>query len=106
MDVSGWRVDGAIKITLPPGAVIPSGDSLFLSPDVVAFRSRDLSPAGSEQRFLIGPYSGHLAAEGETLELYDAEGVLRDSHTYSGAFKGFNGDSRQDLDGDGINAIL
>ena len=106
VDVSGWRVDGAVKITLPSGAVIPSGDSLFLSPDVVAFRSRDLSPSGSEQRFVIGPYSGHLAAEGETLELYDAEGVLRDSHTYSGAFKGFNGDSRQDLDGDGIKAIL
>ncbi|MEO1832103.1 MAG: hypothetical protein ABGZ08_06165, partial [Akkermansiaceae bacterium] len=25
VDVSGWRVDGAVKITLPSGAVIPSG---------------------------------------------------------------------------------
>jgi hypothetical protein len=73
---------------------------------VVAFATRDLSPTGGEQRFVIGPYSGNLAAEGETLELYDPKGVLRDSHTYSGAVPGFNGDSREDLDGDGMNAVL
>ena len=106
VDVSGWRVDGAVRLILPPGTVIPSGDSLFLSPDVVAFATRDLSPTGGEQRFVIGPYSGNLAAEGETLELYDPKGVLRDSHTYSGAVPGFNGDSREDLDGDGMNAVL
>lgn len=106
VDISGWRVDGAVKMTLPPGTVIPSGDSLFLSPDVVAFRSRDLSPTGGEQRFVIGSYSGNLAAEGETLELYDPDDILHDSHTFSGAAPGFNGDSREDLDGDGVNAIL
>ena len=106
VDISGWRVDGAVRMTLPPGTVIPSGDSLFLSPDVVAFRSRDLSPTGGEQRFVVGSYSGNLAAEGETLELYDPDDVLRDSHTFSGAAPGFNGDSREDLDGDGMNAIL
>ncbi|MEN8773405.1 MAG: CotH kinase family protein [Akkermansiaceae bacterium] len=106
VDISGWRVDGAVKMTLPPGTVIPSGDSLFLSPDVVAFRSRDLSPTGGEQRFVIGSYSGNLAAEGETLELYDPDDILHDSHTFSGAAQGFNGDSREDLDGDGVNAIL
>ncbi|MEN8783834.1 MAG: CotH kinase family protein [Akkermansiaceae bacterium] len=106
VDISGWRMDGAVKMTLPPGTVIPSGDSLFLSPDVVAFRSRDLSPTGGEQRFVIGSYSGNLAAEGETLELYDPDDILHDSHTFSGAAQGFNGDSREDLDGDGVNAIL
>lgn len=106
VDISGWRMDGAVKMTLPPGTVIPSGDSLFLSPDVVAFRSRDLSPTGGEQRFVIGSYSGNLAAEGETLELYDPDDILHDSHTFSGAAPGFNGDSREDLDGDGVNAIL
>ncbi|MDA7865423.1 CotH kinase family protein [Akkermansiaceae bacterium] len=106
IDVSDWRVDGAVRLTLPPGTVIPAGDSLFISPDVTAFRSRDLSPTGNEQRFVIGPYSGNLAAEGETLELYDPDDVLRDSHTFSGAIPGFNGDSREDLDGDGISALL
>ena len=106
IDISGWRIGGAVSFTLPSGTVIPSGDSLFLSPDVVAFRTRDLSPTGSEQRFVLGPYTGNLAAEGETLELYDSDDVLRDSHTYSGAISGFNGDSWEDLDGDGMTAVL
>ncbi len=105
-DVSGWSVDGAIRITLPPGTVIPSGGSLFLSPDKAAFCRREFSPSGNEQRFLIGPYSGNLAAEGETLELFDAGGIIRDSHTFSGRDPGFNGDSREDRDGDGINAMF
>lgn len=105
-DVSGWRVAGAVEFTLPPGTVIPSGGSLFLSPDREAFRLRAQSPTGGEQRFVVGPYQGHLAAEGETLELYDPEGVLRDSETFSGRNPGFNGDSRKDVDGDGHNAIL
>ena len=106
VDVSGWRLAGAVRFTLPSGTVIPSGDSLFLSPDVVAFRSRDLSPSGGEQRFVIGPYSGKLSGDGETLELYDESDLLRDSHTFSGSALGFNGDHREDLDGDGMNALL
>lgn len=105
-DVSGWSVSGAIAFTLPEGTVIPAGSSLFLSPDKAAFRTRDLSPTGNEQRFVVGPYSGNLAAEGETLDLHDEEGVIRDSKTYSGRNPGFNGDSRKDEDGDGLSAIL
>lgn len=105
-DVSGWRVDNAIRFTLPPGTVIPAGESVFLTPNKAAFRQRDFSPSGDEQRFVIGPYSGNLAAEGETIELYDPEGILRDSHTFSGRDPGFNGDSREDRDGDGLNAIF
>jgi len=105
-DVSGWRVDGAVRFTLPPGTVIPSGGSLFLSPNQAAFRTRDLSPTGNEQRFVVGPYKGNLAAEGETIDLYDANDVLQDSKTFSGRNPGFNGNSSKDLDGDGLNAIL
>lgn len=106
VDVSGWSLAGAVQITLPPGTVIPSGGSLFLSPNKAAFRQRELSPTGGEQRFVIGPYLGNLAAEGETLELFDEEGVIKDSHTFSGRNPGFNGDSREDRDGDGINALF
>ena len=105
-DVSGWSVSGAVEFELPPGTVIPASGSLFLSPDKTAFRTRDLSPTGGEQRFVVGPYSGRLAAEGETIDLFDAGGDLCDSLTYSGRSLGFNGNSGLDEDGDGLNAIL
>jgi hypothetical protein len=105
-DISGWGIRGAITFTLPPGTVIPAGGTLYLSPNKKAFRVREISPTGNEQRFVVGPYEGHLAAEGETLELYDENEIIRDSKTYSGSNPGFNGDSREDQDRDGLNAIL
>ena len=106
VDVSGWTIADAVSLTLPAGTVIPAGGSLFLSPNKAAFLQRDLSPTGGEQRFVLGPYSGNLAAEGETIELYDELGVLHDNHTFSGRSPGFNGDSREDRDGDGLNALM
>ncbi len=78
VDLSGWRVEGGVDFTIPPGAVIPAGDAnpergkFFLTPDVAAFRSRANSPTGGESRLVIGNYSGHLANTGEILTLFDA----------------------------------
>ena len=80
VDLSGWRVEGGVDFTFPPGAVIPAGDAdpergkFFLTPDVAAFRSRASSPTGGESRLVIGNYSGHLANTGEMLTLFDANG--------------------------------
>lgn len=106
VDLSGWRVAGAVRMTLPPGTVVPAGGSLFLSPEKAAFLTREESPTGGEQRFVLGSYEGNLAAEGETIQLFDQDNTLRDSHTYSGRNPGFNGDSREDKDGDGLSALL
>lgn len=106
VDVSGWSVGGGIEIVLPPGTVIPAGGTLYLSPNVRAFRARDRSPTGGEQRFLVGPYSGKLSNDGETIDLYDALGNLQDSQTFSGLAGGFNGNGRVDEDGDGITALM
>ena len=38
VDVSGWQITGSASITLPAGTVIPAGESLYLSPNVRAFR--------------------------------------------------------------------
>jgi hypothetical protein len=78
VDLSGWRVEGGVDFTFPPGAVIPAGDAdpergkFFLTPDVAAFRSRATSPTAGESRLVIGNYSGHLANTGEILTLFDA----------------------------------
>ena len=106
VDLSGWTLGGGVRFEIPAGTVIPAGGSLYVSPDVKAFRERSLSPRGGEQRFLVGPYSGKLSSEGETIDLFDRERNLVDSKTFSGGSGGFNGNGRADRDGDGINALL
>ncbi|MEM7387757.1 MAG: lamin tail domain-containing protein, partial [Verrucomicrobiota bacterium] len=91
IDISGWSIDGGVSFTFKPGTVIP-GRSLFnpglnflyLSPDVVSFRQRAVSPKGGEGRFVQGPYRGHLSNRGETLSLYNAREELVAETTYEG----------------------
>jgi len=106
VDLSGWTISSGVNFTIPAGTVIPAGGTLYVSPNVKAFRARQLSPRGGEQRFLVGPYSGKLSGEGETIDLFDDAGKLQDSKTFSGGIGGFNGNGRVDLDGDGFNALL
>ena len=72
------------NITLAGGTVIPANSSLFVSPDVKTFRARATSPTGGEQRFVVGPYSGHLSSFGESLELRDGTGALNSATSYVG----------------------
>lgn len=106
VDISQWSIEGGIRYQFAPGTVIPAGEVLILSPNLKAFRSRTQSPAGGEQHFVVGPYEGKLSNEGETIDLLDAQGELKDSLTFSGQFQGFNGNGRVDQDGDGLSALL
>ena len=69
IDVSGWSVTGGVEMTLAPGTVIERSGELYLSPDTLAFRNREVSPKGNEERLVVGPYSGHLSNFGELLTL-------------------------------------
>ena len=84
-DLSGWRIDGAVRMDIPAGTVIPVGMTLFVGRDAAAFRGRTTSPKGGEKHFLISGYAGQLSARGETIELYDDLGNLIDSLTYTGS---------------------
>ncbi|HEX40624.1 MAG TPA: hypothetical protein ENN81_01005, partial [Phycisphaerales bacterium] len=84
VDVTGWTLANAVEHTFGPGTVIPSGGSLYVTPDAQAFRNRSVSPKGGEQRFVQGNYKGHLSSWGETIELYDATGGLVHSFAYPG----------------------
>jgi hypothetical protein len=88
VDLTGWRVEGAVVHTFRPGTVIPAGGSLFLTPDALAFRARAASPRGGEGRFVQGGYLGHLSNFGETLDLRAADGTRIASLTYPGAPSG------------------
>ena len=84
VDISGWKIDGGIEYTFKPGTVIPAGKSLYLSPNVNAFRARGTDPNGGDGFFIQGNYRGHLSNWGETLNLFTDEDVLIDTVTYAG----------------------
>jgi hypothetical protein len=74
VDVSGWQVTGDISITLPPGTVLAASGTVYLSPNVVAFRARPLPPTGGQGLMVLGSYTGTLA-DVATLVLLDENGV-------------------------------
>jgi hypothetical protein len=84
LDISGWRVEGAVDFTFAQGTVIPSHSAFYLSPNARAFRARATSPKGREGRFVLGPYSGQLSARGETLQLRNDSGIILTTFTYTG----------------------
>ncbi len=94
VDVSGWKIGGAVDGTLESGTVIPAGPGtaasgykglLHVAKNAVAFRARTTGPRGGEMRFVQGDYDGQLSARGETIKLHDAAGQLITTHTYTGA---------------------
>ncbi len=73
VDLSGWRVQGDIDLVLPPGTVLPALGTLYLSPNVVAFRARPIPPTGGQGLLVLGNYTGILGSAG-SLSLLDASG--------------------------------
>jgi hypothetical protein len=76
VDCSGWTLEGGVSFTFQGGTVIAAGGSLYLTPNQRAFRARTTSPKAGENRFVQGPYSGHLNNLGETLTLKDDTGTV------------------------------
>ena len=85
VDCSDWVISGGVSLTLPPGAVIPVGGTLYVGRDAVGFRARSVSPKADEKRYLVSGYGGQLSARGETILLHDHLGNLIDSETYVGS---------------------
>lgn len=81
VDLSAWTLEGGVTFTFTGGTVLPSGQSLYVTPDRYAFRQRTVSPRGGERRFVTGPYSGHLNNFGETLTLKNAAGTIISTFT-------------------------
>ena len=84
LDVSGWRVQGAVDFTFAPGTVLPSNSLAYLSPDVAEFRARPAGPSGGQGLFVLGSYQGQLSARGETILLRNPQGRLVTSYAYAG----------------------
>jgi hypothetical protein len=67
-----------VEFAFLPGTIIEAGGSLFVSPDVTAFRNRPASPTGGEGLYVEGPYQGQISARGEVILLRDREGEVID----------------------------
>lgn len=81
IDISGWSLTSAVEFTFRPGTVVPSLGSVYVSPNVRAFRSRPSGPRGA---FVVGPYSGQLSARGETVIIVDPTGRIVSTNSYVG----------------------
>ncbi|MBL9170576.1 MAG: lamin tail domain-containing protein [Verrucomicrobiales bacterium] len=76
LDLSGWKVSGGIEFEFHPGTVIGPSETMYLSPNVAAFRARTTGPRGGQGLFVQGNYSRRLSARGESLQLTDRYGRL------------------------------
>ena len=86
VDISGWSLrgqEGTISYSFAPGTVIVSGDSLYVSPNIAAFRRRAQSPTGNEKRFAQGNYSGRLSSRPDSIMLVNQRNKLVDSSSYT-----------------------
>lgn len=84
VDISDWTLAGGVRFQFQKGTVIPAGNSLYVSPNVKAFRARAVSPKGGQGLFVVGPYQGRLSSWGETLTLTDPTGRLVTSNSFVG----------------------
>jgi spore coat protein CotH len=84
VDISGWRLTDGVEFTFAPGTVIPSEGTLFVSPNVNAFRARATGPSGGQRRFVQGGYRGHLSSFGETVTLLAGDDQVVDTLVYEG----------------------
>jgi len=69
VDLSGWTLEGGVMFEFLPGTIIEANRSLFVSPNVAVFRSRDASPMGGEGLNVEGDYDGRISSRGETINL-------------------------------------
>ncbi len=83
VDLSDWRLRGAVRHTFRGGTVLPPGGVLYVCPDAAAFRGRAVPPKGGEGRFVQGGYQGHLSSAGTTIDLIESSGMTNNTATYT-----------------------
>jgi hypothetical protein len=76
IDLSGFYFTvGPVLGNIPKGCVVPPGDSIYLTSNVQAFRSRTTGPRGGQGLFVVRAYTGDLQAA-FPIQLFTATGVM------------------------------
>jgi len=83
VDISGWTLSSGQDanthlFTFRGGTVIPANGTIYVAANRVAFRSRNSAIRGRPILFIVGDFSGRLAARDETLLLTDRQQVTVD----------------------------
>jgi hypothetical protein len=84
VNLSGWRLSGGIEFDFPGGASIPAGGYVVIAKNPA--RLAAVSQYGLNTNQILGPYSGQLANEGDTIRLRDSADEVADAVSYSPAF--------------------
>ncbi len=90
LDISGWKLAGAVEYTFPGGTVIPAYTDgveniglIHVARNPLQFRARASGPTGAQMRLVVGPYQGQLSARGETITLLRPIAPLDPATLYS-----------------------
>ncbi|MEN6426031.1 MAG: lamin tail domain-containing protein [Phycisphaerales bacterium] len=78
IDMSGWSLQGAVDYTFPEGTIIRTGGYLVVASDPAGLQTRAV--AGPQ---ILGPFTGKLANDGETLRLVNNSGRLLNRVEYA-----------------------
>ena len=76
MDISGWSLAGGVQFKFAEGTVVPGGGYL-----VVASSPATLT-ASTGATNVVGPFTGRLSNNGDTIELRNNNARLMDSVSY------------------------
>lgn len=93
IDMSAWRLEGAVDYTFPEGTFILSGDYLVVASDPARVRAQAISGAR-----VLGPFDGKLSNSGETIDLVNNSSRLLNRVEY-----GTDGDWPVAADGSGVS---
>jgi hypothetical protein len=85
LEISGWKIEGAVNFTFAEGTVVPAFTAIYVSPNTKAFRARTTAPRGGQGLFVVGPYSGRLSARGESVRLVNHLGIQLQELAYAGS---------------------
>ncbi|MCB0043938.1 MAG: lamin tail domain-containing protein [Caldilineaceae bacterium] len=80
VNLSGWRLDGAVEYAFPDNAILPPYSFIVIGQEPEQLRTK-FGLAGA-----LGPYTGKLDNEGEEVILRTSAGPRADSVKYEGTF--------------------
>ncbi|HNS19815.1 MAG TPA: lamin tail domain-containing protein [Sedimentisphaerales bacterium] len=69
IDMSGWALEGGVDYTFADGTILRAGSCLVVAADPTSVQTRTGAP-------VLGPFTGKLANDGETLRLVTNSGRL------------------------------